>query len=79
MVVDGAPACIICARRPQRRVRGKWMSYCRECAAEKERERRGDSRWVLLTPQEFEAIMKARAMDAWRTAAAGRHHARPAP
>lgn len=79
VVIDGKRACIICARRPQRQVRGKWMSYCRECAAELERQRRGDRVWLLVTRAEAADVMKGRALGAWRSTVAGRHHASGLP
>lgn len=70
LIADGQRLCIICERRPQRRTpAGKWLSYCRECAAETERQRRAGRLWLLVTPHEAELIKASRVQPA------GRHHA----
>ena len=61
MLIDGAPACARCGRRPRRRSKNRIQSYCDFCHREYCAERRAGMVEVLLTPDEWAAVQAARA------------------
>ena len=64
-LADGRPACVRCFKRAKRQItingRVKWLSYCRTCQSNYERERREGKVQTYLTPAEYDAIRIARA------------------
>jgi tRNA(Ile2) C34 agmatinyltransferase TiaS len=67
--IEKAPVCVKCWKRPKVKGQKRWHSYCRECRAEYNRQRREGRSEMILTPQEREIILALRALPK------GRHHA----
>lgn len=60
MFIDGQPACVKCLKRPRRKSKGRYQSYCRVCHQEYCAVRRAGMVERLLTQEEWAIVQRAR-------------------